>query len=292
MLHKIMSLIGGGFLILIGGFFLFVTIKAMVGKPEADRALQEAPFITDGKLDPENEGKNVIYMISTDNLGGTVDDEYGLSFDYPIIHREVEVLKDDGAGHIGWKRVYDSDDLLCDNAFFGDVSGDVEVQSRLLASLAGTNNILGASDFKKDELEDFCKRNSTFHTEEYKSVLYITDTDTKYFQDIKRDDVSDRIYKDYKDEVGSYRICYRGTKADGDIDSIVVIGRQVGNSIIYDEEDHIDTLTCYENVHNTEELLEKDGKLFSLGISIFGFGASLAMIIGGIIIVIKGFKKD
>ncbi len=34
MLKKIMSLIMGGFLILLGGFFLFVAIKAMAGKPD------------------------------------------------------------------------------------------------------------------------------------------------------------------------------------------------------------------------------------------------------------------
>ncbi len=192
-----------------------------------------------------------------------MDDEYELSFDYPIVHREVEVLKDDGAGHLRWQRVYDSDDFLCDNVFIGDVSGDVEVESRLMVGLSGkSNNQLGESDFKKDELNDFYKRNSSFHTEVFNKVLYITDTDSKYFKNINRDD----------------------------IDSFVVVGRQVGNSIIYDEEDHIDTVTCYENVHNIEELMEKDGQLFSLGISIFGFGASLAMIIGGVIIVIKGFK--
>lgn len=291
MLKKIMSLIMGGFLILLGGFFLFVAIKAMAGKPDVKKALEEAPFITDGKLDPENEGKNIIFLISTDKLGGTVDDEYELSFDYPIVHREVEVLKDDGAGHLRWQRVYDSDDFLCDNVFIGDVSGDVEVESRLMVGLSGkSNNQLGESDFKKDELNDFYKRNSSFHTEVFNKVLYITDTDSKYFKDINRDDVSDSLYKDYKDEVGSYRICYRGTDMGDDIDSFVVVGRQVGNSILYDEEDHIDTITCYENVHNIEELMEKDGQLFSLGISIFGFGASLAMIIGGVIIVIKGFK--
>ena len=79
MLKKIMSLIMGGFLILLGGFFLFVAIKAMAGKPDVKKALEEAPFITDGKLDPENEGKNIIFLISTDKLGGTVDDDYELN---------------------------------------------------------------------------------------------------------------------------------------------------------------------------------------------------------------------
>ncbi len=75
-----------------------------------------------------------------------------------------------------------------------------------------------------------------------------------------------------------------------DIDSIVVVGRQIGNSVIYDEEDHIDALTCYENVHNTEELLDSNDFFSSLGIGIFGFGASIALIVGGIIVVIKGFR--
>ena len=290
MLKKILGLVMGGFMILIGGFFLFVAFKAVAGSPDVKKALEEAPFITDGKLDPENEGENIAFMISTNDLGGTLDDEYGLSFDYPVVHREVEVLKSNGAGRISWQRVYDSDDMLCDNVFFGNVSGDVEIDGSLLRSLAGTNNQLGKNDFKKDELNDFFSRNSSFHTEEYNKVLYITDTDSKYFKDINKDDVSERTYKDYQDQVGSYRICYRGTDLGDDIDSIVVVGRQIGNSVIYDEEDHIDALTCYENVHNTEELLDSNDFFSSLGIGVFGFGASIALIVGGIIVVIKGFK--
>lgn len=80
------------------------------------------------------------------------------------------------------------------------------------------------------------------------------------------------------------------TDLGDDIDSIVVVGRQIGNSVIYDEADHIDVLTCYENVHNTEELLDSNDFFSSLGIGIFGFGASIALIVGGIIVVIKGFR--
>ncbi len=62
MLKKIIGVV----LILAGGFFTFAAAKAVLTNPATVNQLEEAPFITDGKIDPANEGRDIILLVSTD----------------------------------------------------------------------------------------------------------------------------------------------------------------------------------------------------------------------------------
>ena len=75
------------------------------------------------------------------------------------------------------------------------------------------------------------------------------------------------------------------------IDSLCFVGKQVGNRI--EKTDDIDTISCYENVHNREELLKTDKFLFKMGT---GFGVAfnvILIVLGSIFVVTKpGFFKS
>ena len=278
MFNKIVGVV----LILFGGFFTFVAGKAILGAPEVAKQLEEAPFITDGKVDPANEGKNIILLISPDIIGNATDDLFGITFEYPIVRREVEELKNDSDGKLNWHRIYDSDDGICDAAFFGSIGGlEYDIDSSLLKSLAATSKKLGKKDYDREKLNTCLNNYKSLHTEEYNGVLYITDTDTKYFGDCDKEKVSDSNWSDYTEEVGSIRISYRVTDT-GDVDSIALIGKQIGNSIVKSD---IDTIPCYENVHTREELMKKDKNTLSIGL-IFGMVINIVFIVLGMLLIV------
>ena len=130
MIKKIIGVV----LILTGGFFTFAAAKAVLTNPSTVNQLEEAPFITDGKVDPANEGKDIILLVSTDLIDNAEDYELGLRFEYPVIHREVEELKYDGADQIKWERLYSfsNEETLTDEVFFGNINGlEYKVDSSL-----------------------------------------------------------------------------------------------------------------------------------------------------------------
>ncbi len=118
MIKKIIGVV----LILTGGFFSFAAAKAVLTNPSTMNQLEEAPFITDGKVDPANEGKDVILLVSTDLIENAEDYELGLRFEYPVIHREVEELKYDGVDQIKWERLYSFNDET-DSRYFKNCDG-------------------------------------------------------------------------------------------------------------------------------------------------------------------------
>ena len=122
----------GAVLILLGGFFSFVAVKAVFSNPETVNQLEELPFITDGKVDPANDGKDIILLIKPDSLDNAGDFELGLGFKYPVIRREVEELKSDGEDQLKWTRLSKSEEDFTDEVFFGKITGlEYEVEGRL-----------------------------------------------------------------------------------------------------------------------------------------------------------------
>ena len=282
MLKKIIGVV----LILAGGFFTFAAVKAVFTNPATVNQLEEAPFITDGKVDPTNEGKDIILLVSTDLIDDAEDYELGLRFEYPVIHREVEELKYDGADQIKWERLYSfsNEETLTDEVFFGNISGlEYEVDSSLLVGLSGNSKQLKKADYKEEDLKVLFDDIQGLGAEEYNDVLYITDTDSRYFKNCDGKKASDLLWNDYTEQVGAIRISYRGTVVDN-IDSIALIGKQVGNRL--EKSDTIDSVSCFENVHNKEEFMKEHKKTSAFGIG-FGLIVSIALLLSGVFLVVK-----
>ena len=282
MLKKIIGVV----LILAGGFFTFAAVKAVFTNPATVNQLEEAPFITDGKVDPANEGKDIILLVATDLIDDAEDYELGLRFEYPVIHREVEELKYDGADQIKWERLYSfsNEETLTDEVFFGNISGlEYEVDSSLLVGLSGNSKQLKKADYKEEDLKVLFDDIQGLGAEEYNDVLYITDTDSRYFKNCDGKKASDLLWNDYTEQVGAIRISYRGTVVDN-IDSIALIGKQVGNRL--EKSDTIDSVSCFENVHNKEEFMKEHKKTSAFGIG-FGLIVSIALLLSGVFLVVK-----
>lgn len=282
MLKKIIGVV----LILTGGFFTFAAAKAVFTNPATVNQLEEAPFITNGKIDPANEGKDIILLVSTDLIDNAEDYELGLRFEYPVIHREVEELKYDGVDQIKWERLYSfsNEDTLTDEVFFGNISGlEYEVDSSLLVGLSGNSKQLKKADYNEEDLKVLFDDIQGLGAEEYNDVLYITDTDSRYFKNCDGKKASDLLWNDYTEQVGAIRISYRGTVVDN-IDSIALIGKQVGNRL--EKSDTIDSVSCFENVHNKEEFMKEHKKTSAFGIG-FGLIVSIALLLSGVFLVVK-----
>ena len=71
----------------------------LTNNSDGGRALIEnAPYITDGKINPAYEGKVVIVAGKLKTEKPAVDEELGISFDSPIIRRNVHVMVEKGSG--------------------------------------------------------------------------------------------------------------------------------------------------------------------------------------------------
>ena len=282
MIKKIIGVV----LILAGGFFTFAAVKAVFTNPATVNQLEEAPFITDGKVDPTNEGKDIILLVATDLIDDAEDYELGLRFKYPVIHREVEELKYDGVDQIKWERLYsfNNEEALTDEVFFGNINGlEYEVDSSLLISLGGNSKQLQRADYNNEDLQALFDEIQGLGAEEYNDVLYITDTDSRYFKNCDGKKASDSLWNDYSEQVGAIKISYRGTVVDN-IDSIAIVGKQVGNRL--EKSDDIDSISCFENIHSKEELMKSYKKTSASGIG-FGLIVSLALLLSGVFLVVK-----
>ncbi|WP_031554773.1 TMEM43 family protein [Oribacterium sp. FC2011] len=276
----------GVVLILVGGFFTFAATKAVFANPATVNQLEEAPFITDGKVDPANEGKDIILLVSTDLIDNAEDYELGLRFKYPVIHREVEELKYDGVDQIKWERLYsfNNEEALTDEVFFGNINGlEYEVDSSLLISLGGNSKQLQRADYNNEDLQALFDEIQGLRAEEYNDILYITDTDSRYFKNCDEKKASDLLWNDYTEQVGAIRISYRGTVVDN-IDSIALIGKQAGNRL--EKSDTIDSISFFENIHSKEELMKEHKKTSVFGIG-FGLIVSIALLLSGVFLIVK-----
>lgn len=243
----------GVMMVAAGGFFVVVAILAIVGLPGTVRLLQEAPFITDGVLDPANEGKVVVLSLHIEDVGDAADDELGLSFSYPCVIRDVERLTCTLSNQKWeWRRIRDTDDQFGSKTFFGDASvGDYQIEGDLLRGLAQYTD-LTPSDFDAAELNRLLETYDGLTTEYWDDRFYFTNTYSIYFDDFEYDGHDTSTRRHYRSQEGALRFRYRGLPRDA-YSRIVVLGRQEGNWIVEDE--RVDTLTVFDGIEDTDALV-------------------------------------
>ena len=277
-------------LILVGGFFLFAAIKAIVTKPGTEAQLKNAPFITDGKVNPANEGKTVIVLVDFNKIGGAADDLFGFTFQSPLVRRQVEVYKYESSYRFAWRRVEDGETAVDSAIFLGTPDAlEYEIDPALLKSVSAGKNITEA-DFDQDQLKEFFAYYDGLHSEVYTGVYYITDTNAAFFGDYdgKEDYSENNLYYTQHEEVeGGLRVHYTCYDTR-DADTVAFIGRQVGNRLIKD--DRVDSGLSYEGVHTQEELLKSYNKNLSLGLLIGGTLLALLPLGIGLFLLVFIFK--
>lgn len=271
----------GAIMVASGGFFVVVAILAIVTMPETVRILKDAPFITDGVLDPANEGKTIVLSLHIEDVGDAADDEFGLSFSYPCVTRDVEQLTPTLANQKWeWRRVRDPEAALSSRSFFGDAGmGDYQIEGDLLRSL-GQYQDLFPSDFDQEELDRFLEAHPDLSAELWKDRFYFTNSDSIYFDDFEYDGKDASTRRSYQREEGSFRIRYRGLPREA-YSRIVIIGKQEGSWIV--EDDRVGCLTAYEDVENTGALIR------TVVLHIIG-GIALAMLVC-VPLIIFGFRR-
>ena len=266
--------------IIVALFFIVNGVRAIVQAPETNRLLREAVVISDGKLDPANEGKTVILIFNMSDVGDARDEDLGLTFPYPSVIRHVDELCCTVSGRkYEWRSVANSEERVGDAHLFGDVStGDFKVEGSLLRSL-GMYRDIGKYDFDADELAAFFAEHPSFSDGyDREDRYYLSNTSYLYFSDYEADKANDYNAGMYDEEVGSIRIRYQGIIAE-EYDRIAVVGKQEGNWIV--EDDRIDALTAYENVEDAESLIRQSNTSLSIGV-IIGMLVCLVVLFFGI----------
>ena len=247
--------LSGALMVAIGGFFVAVAILAISGLHGTYQRLKEAPFITDGVLDPTNEGKTVILQLHIEDIGDAADDELGFSFGYPCVVREVERLTCTLSNQKWeWRRVRDTEDTLGSCSFFGDAGrGDYQIEGDLLRSLALYQDLY-PSDFNQTELDRLLDTYSVLTTEFWEDRFYITNSNSLYFDSYEYDGTDSSTRRHYEQEEGALRIRYKGLPRES-YSRVAVVGRQEGNWIV--EDDRIDSLTAFEDVESSSEVARR-----------------------------------
>lgn len=289
-IEKIWHTLLGIVLIGIGVFFVFIAIKAVAGRGDVSDVLDAAPFITDGKVDPANEGKTVILLIKNEDMReftGAYDDEFGFHFSYPFVTRYAERLNMTADNSIVWQPVGEEGEFPNQKYFSGDMQWvDYEIDADLFRSIGGTaTKNLYEEDFDADEVEALLQDYQALQFVEWdddgRDILYLTDTEEKNFRDFETDEEDPEFNLTYyrmEDAVGSSRLHYTGINLD-EVESVALIGRQEGNRLVKDES--LDTLTAHENVTAKEDLIKKEKTEFGLGVLLFGFlGGGLCIFFG------------
>jgi hypothetical protein len=188
-----------------------------------------------------------------------------------------------------WKPVYKDEGSIGPAIYAGDSGAcEFEFGDGMFISIGSMTDIK-KKDFNMDELNDFLAYYNGLDAVEYNGLYYITDTTSRFFNDFDRSDddehtmASDSKYKEYKEEAGARRVHYQGLSANGDITSLCFVGKQVGNRL--EKADEVDCLSCYENVHTREELIETDKFWVSAGAGV-GLVFNFVLIAMGIFLIV------
>ncbi len=277
----------GGIMVAIGGFFVIVAIMAIVGRPGTEKKIKEAAWVTDGKVDPANEGKNVILVVKNlQDFEGSYDEDFGLHFPYLGVVRYAERLEEVAYGNYKWNRQYETDKFPNQKNIFGKLKGtDYEISGDLLVSVGRLVNVHG-NDLDGQELKAYLKENPSWRAEEWGSLrsnsesrFYITDTDTSFFENYGEDEeTSANGIKRYKQHVGGSRVYYK-YRDFSDCKNVAIIGKQKGNKLVRD--DSVDTIPAFENVKSKEELIKNDRLYLIGGVVVFaGLGCGALIFFG------------
>lgn len=243
----------------------------LTNNSDGGRALIEnAPYITDGKINPNHEGKVVIVADKMATEEPAADEELGISFDSPIIRRNVHVMVEKGSGsnikrnwestsasNIPQKYKRDPPPVI---TFYGVAkAGDFILDKTLLKKFAAGVNV-----------------NSLPRTVSYKGtpLYHETESGIHYLTNREQNLVFPHLD-------GDYRISYTKSSLEENQEKTLV-GIQKGNKLL--GEGTVDGIEFFGQEWNgilTREKILKNNDNFDFVLSVLGYALSLAFIAGG-----------
>lgn len=256
-------------LIVIGLFTAFLGVKAMNQAPEANEKLQNAVYVADAKIYPENEGKVVI-------VPGKIEAEF------PLVDKvnglELPTIK---ATKQSWTAAgMKSTDTGYDWSWVSDGAAQTLTAECTIGEFKLYEGMLGGppvsqdySDFEKSDLKE------AGLMDYYAYVV----TDGVYIDEEKGG------HTRYKDEYeGAVRYKYRIMPMDGELE-YTFVGIQKNGALVRD--DSLGLIASTEGILSFDEILAKNESNSKAG-NVFAFVTAALFIGGGIVCIVVKKKQE
>ena len=256
-------------LIIIGLFTAFLGFKAMSQAPEAVEKLEEAVYVADAKVYPENEGKVVIVPGKLNVISNAIDKETGLELPTIKATRQkwsAVSVKSDSVGY-DWSWTSDGmSQTICGEA----TVGEFKLYEGMLNGLPVS---VEYDDFSSSQLR-------TAGLRDYAGYIV---TDGVYIDD------NTGGYTRYKDEYeGAVRYKYKIMPMDGELE-YTFVGIQKNGAFVRD--DSLGMIASTEGILDYDAVLAKNESNNNGGY-IFFFVTAALFIGGGVVYIVKRKKED
>ncbi len=262
-----MKKIKGIIILVVCAFFLFLSIKAVLGMDDAGEYIRNAVWVEDGKVHAENEGRLVAVVIRPSEWENACDTEMNISFHAPVVRRTVEQLKENNRSW-SWKPVYGLKDVSVDNAIFTGAPAaedDYIIDSDILAGLN--------AGIQCSENDMTLRENNVSDIRNYGGYTWITSTPADLMDSYSAVSIDDKKAKRYHRFSGSYRWRYSTAEYSSD-DTVVFLGIQHGNNL--EKDDGLDAGFVYENAESLDSVVSGGSRSVYAGIAV-------ALVICGIV---------
>ncbi len=256
-------------LIVIGIFTAFLGVKAMSQAPEAAGKLENAVYVADAKIHPENEGKIVIVPGKIEAELPLVDKINGLKL--PTIKATRQRWNAAGmkSTDVGYDWTWVSDGATQTITAECTV-GEFRLYEGMLNGLTVSQDY---NDFEKNNLKEAGLMD--YYAYVVTDGVYIDDTDGGY----------SRYKEDYE---GAVRYKYRIMPMDGELE-YTFVGIQKNGAIVRD--DSLGLIASSEGILTLEDVLAKNESNTKAG-NIFAFVAAALFFGGGIVCIVIKNKAE
>ena len=275
-------------LILCGLFSAFLGTKVVSGAPANQEIIENAVYVTDGKADPENEGKVVIATGTLSAPLPFVDEETGVIIDTIVAHRYVEEAKVELGGKDEedtwtWLSTISKDKLGGSGKIIapGVTIGEFKVADELMMPVP---TLKQRDQYTADELSE-----GGWDTFRDKGAIYLYQKDYMPCEDdvVHYDSfMKDHLTSKQKNE-GTLRIRYNVMEEDASLD-YTIIGLQKNGKLEKVEE--LDIIAAMEGHLTPEEILAQSESI-SKGATVFYFAIAAVLVGLGIWKFIKAGKS-
>ena len=256
-------------LIVIGIFTAFLGVKAMSQAPEAAGKLENAVYVADAKIHPENEGKIVIVPGKIEAELPLVDKINGLKL--PTIKATRQRWNAAGmkSTDVGYDWTWVSDGATQTITAECTV-GEFRLYEGMLNGLTVSQDY---NDFEKNNLKEAGLMD--YYVYVVTDGVYIDDTDGGY----------SRYKEDYE---GAVRYKYRIMPMDGELE-YTFVGIQKNGALVRD--DSLGMIASSEGILSFDEVLAKNESNNTAG-NIFAFVVAALFFGGGIVCIVVKKKEN
>lgn len=270
--------------------FVAVSMLIPVEKDPDEVTWSDAVFVEDAKVLPENEGKFVAVSGHPEMLEAVTDENVGVGFNSPRVHRTVDRLTYDNTFDTWEVRSLNAEktqDGLGTDILYGRVSvGDFELDQELIKRMSVISHDVKEEDFTSEEI---ALMESTGNLQNAYSMFCYVDrpgmTDYKVWKEPEEYDWSD--YMRHGDWDGARRVRWSMWEIKSE-DEVTVVGIQKGNTLTYCDE--LSGLVSKDRIVSEEELRSEPAN--PILVKVMGFAIALVFALLGVKSMFKKKKDD